>query len=148
MTTQTTPNPARALDFWLGDWTVSWGDGLTARNTVEAILGGAVMRESFDGHPGASFQGVSLSVYSPALGLWRQTWVDSDGSYWAFTGGPEGDRFCFATDDVQQGKPIKLRMTFYHIAADALDWDWERSDDGGGTWTLKWRLHYTRRAAP
>lgn len=139
--------PERALDFWLGQWTVTWGDGLSASNHVEAILGGAVIRENFDGRPGAEFQGQSLSVYSPALGLWRQTWVDSDGSYWAFTGGPQGERFVFATDDVRDGQPIQLRMVFYNLAADSLDWDWERSDDGGLTWALKWRLHYTRRPA-
>lgn len=141
------PDPARALDFWLGNWIVTWGDGLSASNRVEAILGGAVIRESFDGRPGATFQGVSLSVYSPALGVWRQTWADSDGSYWAFTGGPVDDRFIFATDDVRDGQPIKLRMVFYNRAADSLDWDWERSHDGGATWTLQWRLHYTRRPA-
>ncbi len=141
------PDPARALDFWLGDWTVTWGDGLHAHNQVEAILGGAVIRERFDGRPGAEFAGLSLSVYSPALGVWRQTWVDSDGSYWAFTGGPQGDRFVFATDDVHDGQPVTLRMVFYNVTADQLDWDWERSDDGGATWTLKWRLHYSRRPA-
>ena len=139
----TTP-PARALDFWLGHWTVTWGDGLTASNHVEASLDGAVIRETFDGRPGADFTGSSLSVYSPHLDLWRQTWVDSQGSYWAFTGGPQGDRFIFATDDLRDGRPIKLRMVFYNIAAASLDWDWERSDDGGATWTLQWRLHYTR----
>ena len=142
----TTP-PARALDFWLGHWTVTWGDGLTASNHVEAILDGAVIRETFDGRPGADFTGASLSVYSPHLDLWRQTWVDSQGSYWAFTGGPQGDRFIFATDDLCDGRPIKLRMVFYNIAAASLDWDWERSDDGGATWTLQWRLHYTRQPA-
>ncbi len=138
------PDPTRALDFWLGDWNITWGDGLNASNQVEAILGGAVIRESFDGRPGGAFQGLSQSAYSAALGVWRQTWVDSDGSYWAFTGGPQGERFVFATDDVRDGQPIMLRMVFYNIAADTLDWDWERSDDGGATWTLTWRLHYTR----
>ena len=143
------PDPARALDFWLGHWTVSWGDGLTATNHVDAILGGAVIREQFDGRPGAAFQGLSVSAYSPTLGLWRQTWVDSDGSYWAFSGGPaEGGRFIFATDDVRDGRPVKLSMVFYNLAPDSLDWDWERSDDDGATWALKWRLHYTRQPDP
>ena len=142
-----TGSPSHALDFWLGDWTVSWGDGLTGTNRVEPILGGAVIRETFDGRSGADLQGTSLSVYSPQLGCWRQTWADSQGSYWAFTGGLEGDRFILSTDDFKDGLPIKLRMVFYHIAPHSLDWDWERSEDGGATWALQWRLHYTRRAA-
>src|SRR5258706_10789921 len=99
---------AHDLDFWLGNWDVSWGEGLTATNQVELILDGAVVRESFDGRPGAAFQGSSWSVFSPQLGYWRQTWVDTQGSYWAFTGGLEGERFIFATDDVREGKPVKL----------------------------------------
>jgi|SRR5579859_1974879 len=133
------------LDFWLGQWDISWGEGLTATNSVERILDGAVIRETFDGRPGAHFQGSSWSVYSPALGIWRQTWVDSQGSYWAFSGGMEGERFILATDDVRDGQAIKLRMIFYNIAANRLDWDWERSDDGGANWTLQWRLHYERK---
>src|SRR5258706_10361516 len=103
------PTP-RDLDFWLGEWAVTWGDSLTASNHVDAILDGAVIRENFNGHPGADFTGLSLSVYSPHLDVWRQTWVDSNGSYWAFTGGPQGARFIFATDDVRDGQPIRLRM--------------------------------------
>ena len=137
---------AHDLDFWLGQWDGTWGDGLRATNRVERVLEGAVIRESFDGRPGADFQGTSLSVYSPQLGLWRQTWVNSQGSYWAFSGGLQGERFILATDDVRNGRPIQLRMVFYNIAAGSLDWDWERSEDGGATWTLQWRLHYTRRA--
>jgi len=136
---------AQDLDFWLGAWDISWGDGLTATNQVEKILDGAVIRESFDGRPGASFQGSSWSVFSPPLGYWRQTWVDSQGSYWAFQGGWAGERFILATDDVRDGRPVKLRMVFYNIAADSLDWDWERSDDDGASWTLQWRLHYQRK---
>lgn len=28
----------------------------------------------------------------------------------------------------------------------SLDWDWERSEDGGQTWQLLWRIHYQSRA--
>jgi hypothetical protein len=32
-------------------------------------------------------------------------------------------------------------MVFYNLAADSLDWDWERSDDWRRP-ALKWRLHH------
>jgi hypothetical protein len=136
---------AHDLDFWLGDWDISWGEGLTASNQVARILDGAVIREDFDGRPGADFRGSSWSVYSPQLDRWRQTWVDSLGSFWSFIGGLEGEHFILVTDDVRDGQPVKLRMVFYHIAADSLDWDWERSDDQGASWKLLWQLHYQRR---
>ena len=50
-----------------------------------------------------------------------------------------------AAGDVVEGQPVKLRMIFYNIDQDELDWRWERSDDGGQTWQLKWHIHYRRR---
>jgi len=40
----------------------------------------------------------------------------------------------------QQGK----RTRFHHIQAESFTWDWEGSNDGGKTLTLRWRLHYQR----
>lgn len=136
---------ARQFDFWLGDWDVAWGEGQRGRNRVEAILGGHVVLEQFDGRPAMSFQGLSVSVYRPLLKQWRQTWVDDQGSYWAFSGGFAEGRLVLMTDDARDGRPIRLRMVWYDIAADTLDWNWERSDDGGETWQVLWHLHYTRR---
>ncbi len=28
---------------------------------------------------------------------------------------------------------------------DSLDWSWERSDDGGKSWKVLWRIHYERK---
>ena len=47
-----------------------------------------------------------------------------------------------ATD--KNGQPILQRMLFYNIRADSLDWNWERSDDGGQTWKTLWKIHYER----
>ena len=79
---------------------MTWGDGQRGTNRVEAILGGRVIRERFDGRPGADFQGTSLSVHSAALDGWRQTWADSDGNYGAFSGGLAEGRLTLAADDV------------------------------------------------
>jgi hypothetical protein len=72
--------------------------------------------------------------------------VDNQGSFWSFVGGFADGRMTLQTDDVRDGRPVKLRMVWYAIAADALEWNWERSDDGGQTWQVLWHLHYTRRA--
>ena len=136
--------PEQQLDFWLGEWDVSWGDGQHGTNYITRLLDNRVIQENFDGNPAMPFQGTSLSVYSPKLGQWQQTWVDSEGNYWHFLGGGEGNEMVLVTDDVIEGRPVKLRMVFYNIARDELDWRWERSDDGGATWELKWQIHYRR----
>lgn len=148
---ETSPAPAvadaaRQFDFWIGDWDVTWGDDQHGRNHVEAILDGKVLLEQFDGAPATPLRGMSVSVYRPHPGEWRQTWVDNQGSFWSFVGGFADGRMTLQTDDVRDGRPVRLRMVWYAITADALEWNWERSDDGGQTWQVLWHLHYTRRA--
>ena len=137
--------PEEQLDFWLGEWDVSWDGDQHGRNTITRILDSRVIQEQFDGAPSLNFRGMSLSTYSARLGRWRQTWVDSEGNYWDFRGGVQGDEFILDTDDVIDGRPVRLRMVFYNIAREELDWRWERSDDDGRTWQLRWHLHYRRR---
>lgn len=137
--------PEKQLDFWIGAWEVSWGEGQRGSNLVQRVLDGQVIQEDFDGTPAISFRGHSVSVYSSQHRRWRQTWVDTEGNYWHFLGGWQGDRFVLMADDVDQDRPVKFRMVFYNIARDALEWVWERSDDDGKTWVVKWQIHYQRR---
>lgn len=139
--------PEKQLDFWLGEWDVSWGDGQHGSNHITRILGSRVIQEEFNGAPAMDFQGKSLSVYSPRLGQWQQTWVDNEGSYWHFLGGVQDNQMILATDDVVDGRPVRLRMVFYNIDHDELDWRWERSDDGGQTWQVKWQIRYRRKSS-
>ena len=152
MAEHTSPAPtrsapeARQFDFWLGRWEVTWGEGKRASNHIQAILNGCVILEEFDGAQDAALKGMSVSAYNPKRRCWQQTWVDDAGNYWAFIGGFQDGQMVLAADDVTaEGKPIKLRMVWYNIAADELDWNWEKSEDAGQTWAVLWQLHYTRR---
>ncbi|MGH2521803.1 MAG: DUF1579 family protein [Anaerolineales bacterium] len=148
MTDTSPPHPAaREFDFWLGEWDVTWGEGQCGSNRIEAILNSRVILENFNGQPAIPFRGMSVSVYDFKREQWRQTWVDDTGNYWAFTGGFHAGRMTLQTDDMVEGRPVKLRMMFYNIAADELDWDWEKSEDSGETWTLLWHIHYRRKGA-
>jgi hypothetical protein len=137
---------ARQFDFWLGDWDVTWGDGERGRNQVTAILDGRVVLENFDGQPASPLRGMSVSVYNPALGLWQQTWVDNQGNYWAFAGRFADGRMVLSTEVLRDGRSVRLRMVWFNLGPAALDWNWERSNDGGQTWTVLWQLHYARRS--
>jgi hypothetical protein len=125
---------------------VAWGDGQQARNRIEKALDGHVIVENFDGRPAIPLQGLSVSVYNPARDLWQQTWVDNTGNYWSFGGRFAEDRMVLGTTVERDGRAITLRMVWFNLQPDALDWHWERSDDGGQTWSVLWALRYTRRA--
>ena len=142
-----TTAPERQFDFWLGEWDVSWGEGQGGTNRVDKILDGKVIRERFDGNPALPFRGMSLSVYDARAELWRQTWVDSEGNYWSFKGRFADGRMTLATEVEVEDKLVLLRMVFFDIAADELDWNWERSEDGGRSWELRWHIRYKRKAS-
>lgn len=140
-------NPEEQFDFWLGDWHVTWGENQHGTNQIRKILDGKAIQENFDGNPSLPFRGMSLSVYDKKNERWRQTWVDNEGNYWDFIGSFEDERMVLATEDEIEGQKVMLRMVFYNISSDDLDWNWESSRDNGQTWQLKWQIHYKRQKA-
>jgi hypothetical protein len=131
------------FDFWIGSWDCAW-EGGSGRNTISREFGGHVLVERFEAHPPETLLGSSFTVFSPALARWQQTWVDNQGSYWHFLGGPQGDEVILATVEHEDGRDIGKRMVFGNVAAEGFDWRWERSEDDGVTWTEVWAIRYTR----
>ena len=144
---------ARQFDFWLGEWDLSWpaeqtggeaGQRLTGRNSITRLFDDCVIEENFTTHDGG-FRGHSVSVFDEKAGLWRQTWVDSAGSYLAFTGGLESGEMILSTDPVERdGAPVVNRMVFFEMMADSLEWSWQRSTDEGESWSDLWNISYRR----
>ena len=56
------PSGASQFDFWLGDWDVSWGDGLSGTNHIRKVLGDRVIQ--------VSTVTLGLDGPSPAIGDW------------------------------------------------------------------------------
>ena len=143
--TKNEPPEARQFDFWLGEWALTWGETGQGTNRVTAVLDGRVIQEDFDGTPAIPLKGLSVSTYNSALGKWQQTWVDNSGSYLDFVGEFADGKMVLSREATVQDKPVKQRMVWYNIAEDELDWNWERSDDGGETWQVVWQIHYQRK---
>lgn len=145
-------NPSSWFDFWIGEWDLTWdsNDGNTGKGTnkIIKILDGKVIQENFVATEGSikGFKGTSISVYNPNSKSWHQAWADSQGGYFNFIGERDGDNKIFKTiPKKQEEKEIILRMVFYDITDNSLTWDWERSEDGGKTWSLRWRINYKRK---
>lgn len=133
----------RQMDFWLGHWDLSWkpfnsADPGSGRNTVSLVLDDCVLQEAFSG---AGLRGHSVSVYHAPSGLWRQTWVDSSGGYFALTGGPDKEGFRLDLRRTDESAPLR-RMLWRNIREDSMDWRWQRSEDDGHTWQDQWVIHY------
>ncbi len=143
------PHESHQFDFWLGDWDLTW-EGGAGSNNITRILNGRVIQERFSASPtgpnDTPLHGLSVSVFDPANGQWRQTWVDNDGNYLDFAGAYADGKLTLSTERRADGPPNNYRMVFYNISDQSLDWDWERSADWGQSWELLWRIHYQRRA--
>jgi hypothetical protein len=136
---------ARQLDFWVGEWDLTWGDEGRGTNVITVDYDGCVIIEHFDGNPTMALRGLSTSVYNVRRGRWQQTWVDNQGGYLDFVGGLEGDRMILSRKAEQDGQAFLQRMVWYNISESELDWNWERSLDDGATWETLWQIHYVRR---
>jgi hypothetical protein len=134
------------LDFWIGEWDVTWGESGLGTNRLTRILNGRVIREEFSGAgPKASLEGLSVSVYDPDRRLWRQTWVDDQGGYLDLVGDRMDGVFVFRRAALEIGPGTEQRMAFRDIEADAFRWTWEQSPDAGVTWVVRWEIDYRRR---
>ncbi len=134
--------PENQFDFWLGEWDVSWGDNETGVNLIEKILDRKIIRESF---AAVNLLGTSLSAYDPERALWCQTWVDNSGSYLDFTGKFENGKMILARNAIINGQNCKQRMVWHDIQENEFTWNWERSDNDGKTWEIKWQILYHRK---
>jgi hypothetical protein len=138
------------FDFWLGDWELAYredGQEAHSRNRVTRILDGCAILEEFSGAPGVKLDGRSVSTFDRATSQWKQTWVDNSGSYLDFTGGMADGRMVLSRRVEREGKAFLQRMVFQDIERERLKWLWQRSDDGGRTWSTQWEIDYRRAGA-
>lgn len=140
---------ARQFDFWVGEWELTWSDGkgglTVGSNSVTQLFDGCAIQENFKDTT-QSFFGMSVSMYSTLLNKWQQTWVDNQGAYLDFVGEfKDGKMVLERSFTTPKGKKISQRMIFYNITENEMDWNWEKSDDEGKTWTVAWKIHYKRK---
>jgi hypothetical protein len=130
----------RALDFWLGSWTVTTAGGEPAGlSSVVSVLDGCAVLERWEDVRGES--GLGLHRFDRALGRWRQTWLDDRGRSMELDGDPEEGCMRWSHEDpsgaIERGEIRKL-------GEDRLEQKASRSADGGKTWTPLFHLVYHR----
>jgi hypothetical protein len=135
-----------ALDFWLGEWDVSWGAEGRGRNRISREVGGRVIVERFEGHGPklGTFHGTSISVRGDD-GQWHQAWADSSGGYIDMVGVEVDGRISFQVTAEEDGVRVIRRMVWLDVTPDSMRWEWQRSSDGGTTWVTEWPIDYRRR---
>jgi hypothetical protein len=131
-------DPRRHLDFWLGRWTCSWPGG-AGTNDVTSLCDGAVIQERFTS---GELSGVSISVYDESAGVWVQTWMDNQRSWFHLNGSfADGAMNLYTTTADDQG--YRKRMRFDAITPRGFRWQWARSADMAA-WEAIWTIDYRR----
>lgn len=140
----------RQMDFWTGDWALSWdnGDGTTGTGTnivTRDSHGDCVITENFDGGTSIALRGLSVSTYSKPHKKWRQSWVDNQGGYFALYGGPQEDgTFILEMERLGDKGPFS-RMVFEDIEEDSLVWRWQGKSSAADEWRDQWVINYVRK---
>ena len=137
---------SRQLDFWLGDWELTYvagGKEAKSRNRITKVLDGCAILEEFTGAPGTRLDGRSFSTYDRATKRWKQTWVDNTASYLDFDGATVDGNMAFVRTFTKDGKATHQRMVFRDVKADSLTWLWQSSPDAAA-WATQWEIKYNR----
>ncbi|MBI3678403.1 MAG: hypothetical protein HY243_17470 [Proteobacteria bacterium] len=157
----TTPMPCRAdamgraLDFWVGDWTVTNVDGTKAgENSVEPILDGCAIMENWHGVDKGD-DGESLFTYDARRKTWDQVWVTQD------TTRPGGLKRKTLTGilyanavrfegkiEMKPGVTIIDRTTLTPWLDGRVRQTIEWSKDDGKTWKAVFDAYYNRKGHP
>lgn len=150
---------SHAFDFNLGTWHThirrlkqplsghaDWDD-MRGTVTVNPIWGGKAQVEEIEADgAGGRFEGMTVFLYDPAAGQWRQYFADSDDGALET---PSVGRFAdgrgeFYSQELYQGRAVLVRGIWSNITRDAHRYEQAFSDDGGKTWEPNFIADLTR----
>ena len=138
----------RALDYWLGDWSVRGpGAAPTAGSQVSLALDGCVVVESWDG--GRGHRGENVLAYSVDDKSWHGLFADNEGRVHVFVDGrvDEGSAIFSAPSRGPNGETILNRVEINCLGPDRVEQVWKKSTDNGVTWSIEFHGEYFRKKA-
>lgn len=143
------------FDFLAGTWriknrrlppgTSAW-DEFDGDATVWTILGGVGSVEELR-IPARNFSGMGLRLLDVTNRVWWDYWVNAKSGVLTTpgqSGSFENGAGIFLSDDVDNGKPIRVRGVWDQITRTSCRWSQAVSRDGGKTWDDNWIMHWTR----
>ena len=135
----------RQLDFFLGDWTVTY-PGMTgnATSNVSLSLDKCLFTESWDGGKGHS--GKNMFAYSSDDKAWHGMFTDNQGRVHVFEGkiGLGSAEFTGPSRG-PNGQKVLNRIKVVRINPNKVEQSWEKSTDNGVTWTKEFSGEYSRK---
>ena len=145
------------FDGLFGEWSVrnlrlktrfaggnDW-DEFPGTMNVRPILGGAGNIDEIH-FPTKGYTGATLRLFNHKTQEWSIYWTtDRTGVLDPPVAGPfEAGRGEFYGDDLDDGKPVRVRFIWSNITGNAARWEQAFSRDGGKTWEINWTMEFAR----
>lgn len=136
---------SRQMDFWLGDWTVTYpGMPGSANSRVYVELDKCLIVESWDG--GKGHKGKNMFAYSDDDKSWHGMFADNQGRVHVFEGKVANGAGEFTGPSRgSNGERVLNRIKIVSLSANKVEQSWEKSMDNGATWTIAFRGEYARK---
>lgn len=145
------------FDFFVGDWTganrrlkkrwVGSDDWDEFPNTLTcgSQLSGVVNLDYYVHFPTKGWSGMTLRTFDVEDKRWSLYWINSRNGklFPPVVGGFSGDRGEFFGDDVDEGRPVKVRFRWTRHRPGAARWEQAFSLDGRD-WETNWICEHTR----
>lgn len=153
---------AKDFDFVIGDWQVQhrqlksrltgceeWLE-FEGYSSTQKILGGlGNVEDNVLEKPDGSYRAAALRSFDTDKGCWSIWWLDGRNPRTIDTpvvGGFKEGVGNFYADDVLNGRPIKIRLTWCSRNAERPHWEQAFSADDGETWETNWLMDFSRAA--
>lgn len=145
------------FDFFIGDWTganrrlrkrwVGSDDWDEFPNTLTcgSQLGGVVNLDYHVHFPTKGWSGMTVRTFDVENRRWSLYWINSRTGklFPPVVGGFSGDRGEFFGDDIDEGRPVKVRFRWTRHRPGAARWEQAFSLDGR-EWETNWICEHTR----
>jgi hypothetical protein len=99
---------------------------------------------------GNTYRGLAVRVFDPKSSRWSIFWLDGR-SPERFgppaVGGFSGNKGTFYGDEESQGKPVRVRLSWFIDGADHARWEQAYSSDNEATWQPNWLWFFERTAS-
>ena len=131
--------PYRQFDFWVGEWDVQVAGQTAASSRIEKLLDGCIVQENW--MPPNAPGGKSWNFYNAQTQKWEQVWL-AGGNVLKLEG--EFRDGAMRLEGVRQSTID--RITFTPLEGHRVRQVWDRSTDGGKTWSVSFDGVYVAKA--
>ena len=154
---------AHDFDFLIGKWKVHHrrlnGRLVGSHDWVEfdgtselwMTMGGhGTVDDNYLALPSGPYRAVGIRGYDPKTQTWAIWWLDGRNPH-KIEEPPVIGNFDFKNgvgtfegDDVNNGKPVRVRYIWSRVTKNSAHWEQAMSPDGGKTWETNWEMQFTR----